>query len=120
MGTESWIVENNILKCWLCQLCDDLENCRGAVSTWEVPDYVEKFWKDNREWFNKEKEKIEMELERQKRFEQYLKLKEEFEPTPIEVKIPDIDIHGTANEIMERFKKDLEKNFVEAMNKDLK
>ena len=55
----------------LIKICDDIENCKGPISYFELPDYLKEFWADH------SKEYYENQLKNQ-RYQKYLELKKEF------------------------------------------
>lgn len=56
----------------LIKICDDIENCKGPVSYFELPDYLKEFWNAH------SKEFYENNL-RSERYKKYLELKKEFD-----------------------------------------
>jgi len=89
---------NYDLKGLLCKVCHDLENCEGAVSYFELPEYLKGFWAENKEQYYQENEK-------NKRYQKYLELKREFEKLAEEFKNKDINNIGLDKVIEERNQK---------------
>lgn len=60
------------LKDMLLHVCHDLENVEGAVSVFELPSYLEEFWRNNKDEYYANQLII-------KKKEKYFKMKEELE-----------------------------------------
>lgn len=62
-----------VLTEMLLKTCNDIENCEGPISYFEMPDYLIEFWNEHKKAFYEKGLKSE-------RYLKYLELKKEFEP----------------------------------------
>ncbi len=58
----------------LLKVCDDIDNCKGEVSYFQLPSYLREFWADHSTEFYEKGLRAE-------RYAKYLELKKEFENT---------------------------------------